>query len=126
MSDSGFRTLGNKVEDGGTGCFGAGSCCCGDSDEGEEFSGDGHSLAEGCIHKVEEIGFGERSIQVHQFGGVDDAAASDGEVGVGLPWSSIGDGFLDGMVFGLDSYFVIYFILHAFSLQSFNDLLHGV
>lgn len=55
MRDSGFCALGDQVEDGGAGCFGAGACRGGDGDEGEKLGFDGEAFAEGGVDEVEEV-----------------------------------------------------------------------
>lgn len=56
MRDAGLCALGDEVEDGGAGGFGAGSCSGGNGDEGEEFGGDGEAFAEWCVDEVKEVG----------------------------------------------------------------------
>ena len=55
MRDSGFCALGDQVEDGGAGCFGAGACGGGDGDEGAEGGFYGEAFAEGGVDEVEEV-----------------------------------------------------------------------
>ena len=99
MSDAGFGFFGNEVEDGGAGGFGAGACGCGNGDERGEGFCDGHAFAERGVDEVEEFGLREIGVEIHQFGGVDDAAASHGKKGV---WSVVFrevDCFFDSRVF---------------------------
>ena len=56
VRDACLCALGDEVEDGGACCLGAGSCGCGDSDEGEEFGGDGEAFAERGVDEIEEVG----------------------------------------------------------------------
>jgi len=55
VRDSGFCALGDQVEDGGAGCFGAGACGGGDGDEGAEGRFYGEAFAEGGVDEVEEV-----------------------------------------------------------------------
>ena len=79
MGDAGFCFLGDEVEDGGAGCFGAGAGGGGDGDEREERFGDGQTAAKGGVDEVEELIFREAGVKVHEFGRVNYAAASYGE-----------------------------------------------
>lgn len=45
MGDAGFGALGDEVEDGGAGGFGAGACGGGDGDEREKRLGDWEAFA---------------------------------------------------------------------------------
>lgn len=56
MGDAGLCALGDEVEDGGAGGFGASTCGGGDGDEGFEGAGYGEATAEGGVDKVEEVG----------------------------------------------------------------------
>ena len=95
VGDARFGLLGDKVEDGGAGRLGARAGGGGDGNQGKERPRDGEALAERGVDEVEEVGVREAGVQVHEFGGVDDGAAADGEEGVRRIGFGEGDGFED-------------------------------
>ncbi len=79
MSDTGFCFFGDKVEDGGAGCFGTGAGGSGDSDEREEGFRDRQTAAKGGVDEVEEVVVGEAGVEIHELGRINHAATSYGE-----------------------------------------------
>lgn len=65
MRDACFCFFGDEVEDGGSGCFGAGTGGGGDGDEGEEGFRYWEAAAEGGVDEVEEVGLRENGVEVH-------------------------------------------------------------
>lgn len=149
VGDAGFRLLRHEVEDGCAGCFRAGPRGGGDGDEREEGLGYGEAFPEGRVDKVEEVGVREDGVEVHQFGGIDDRAATDSKEGVGAVGFGKGDGVQDskgekvssGTVFkgerireggdirailGLNPRLVIHRVAYAFPLKPLDDLLHSI
>ena len=95
MGNACFRFLRDKVEDRCAGRLGAGAGGRGNGDERLERFGDGQSTTQRRIDEIEEVGVGETDVEVHELGGIDDAAATDCEEGVGLVGFRKGDCFFD-------------------------------
>ena len=101
VGDAGFRFGGDEIEDGGACGFRSCACGGGDGDERGEGFGDGEAAAERGVDEIEELGGGEVCVKVHQFGGVDDGAAADGEECGWLVSFGELNGFFDAAVLGL-------------------------
>lgn len=86
VGDAGLGFFRHEVEDGGSCGLGTGACRGWDGDQWPEGLGDGEAFAQGGVDKVEKVGLGEDSIQIHQLGRVDDRAAADRQKGIGVIW----------------------------------------
>ena len=53
-------------------------------DQGLKLGSDGHAFADGCVDEIEEPGVWEGGVEVHEFGGVDNTATTNGEEGVSI------------------------------------------
>jgi hypothetical protein len=98
VRDAGFCACGSQVEDRGAGGLGAGASGGGDGDEGFEGFGNGETFAKRRVDEVKKVGVREGSIKIHEFGGVDDGAATDSEEGVRVVGFGKGDGGFDAIL----------------------------
>lgn len=76
VCDASFSSLGDEIEDCGTGGLRASTGRGRYRDEGLQWLGDGEALAERGVDEVEEVGVGEDGVKVHELGGVDDGATA--------------------------------------------------
>ena len=99
MGDPGLASLLDQVEDGRSRRLRTRPRGGRHRDERLERLADGQATTQRGIHKVKEVRIGKGGVQIDELGRVDDAAATDGQQGVGLVRLPKGDGRFDATRF---------------------------
>jgi len=106
VRDASLGFLLDKIKNRSAGGLGPRTSRGRNSNKGTQLPVNRSTLPQGGVDKVKEVGVRVTEVQVHQLGGVDDRAATNGKEGVRVVRAHPVDCGLDGIVFGFDVNFV--------------------